>query len=189
MTTRSCDRRARGALAAAALLLGACAAGPPIDRVAGTSTREARLALELAHERGPVRGRVQGRDAAPGRDVEARILDVMADAVPALSVRFSPAAPEPSPALVVSHGLAAGADPCAPGPPLTGDPLRVTAAFCDETGTLGAVRATLASVDDEARTRLYRRLARELFPDLYAERYGIRSGLPFNVYLGASFGL
>ncbi len=188
MSTRSSERARRGAALAALVLLAGCASAPPVERLAGTSPREARLALELADERGAVRGRVRGLETAPGRDTQARILEVMADAVPALSVRFSADAPAPLPALVVSHGLAPGAAPCADAPALTGDPLRVTAAFCDRTGAVGAVTGTLEGPDDAARTRLYRRLARELFPDLYAERYGFRSGLPFNVYLGASFG-
>jgi len=188
MTTRSSKTARAVAVAALAVLVG-CASGPEITRALGTSTREARLALELAHERGPVRGRVVGPATAPaGRDVEGRVLDVMGEAVRALSVRFTPDAPEPTPVLVVSHGLAAGADPCRADPPLTGDPLRVTAAFCDETGAIGVVSASLQSPSDDARTSLYRRLARELFPDLYAERYGFGRP-PFNVYLGATFGL
>ena len=185
MTTRF-SRRA--ALVAAALVLAGCAGGPPITRELGTSTREARLALELAHERGPVRGRVVGFGPTTGRDVEARVLDVMGRAVRALSVRFSADAPAPTPVLVVSHGLAPGADPCARAPRLGGDPLRVTAAFCDDAGAIGAVSATLDDPGDESRTSLYRRLARELFPDLYAERYGFGRP-PFNIRLGASFGL
>jgi hypothetical protein len=169
------------------MLLAGCATGPEIRRELGTSTREARLALELAHERGPVRGRVVRLGTTAGRDVQARVLDVMGDAVRALSVRFTPDAPSPTPVLVVSHGLAPGADPCAEGPTLTGDPLRVTAAFCDEDGAIGAVTAVLDEPSDDARTRLYRRLARELFPDLYEERYGFGRP-PFNVYLGATFG-
>jgi hypothetical protein len=186
MSTRFSSLR-RTLLVGALAALTACAGGPVVLREPGTSTRQARLALELAHERGPVRGRVQGLDAAPGRDVESRVLDVMADAVPALSVRFETDAPELTPVLVVSHGLTGGADPCAADPSLRGDPLRVIAAFCDATGAIGAVSGTLESVDDQARTRLYRALARELFPDLYPERYGIGAG-PFNVYLGATFG-
>lgn len=188
MTTRFFDA-ARGVAVAAVVLLAGCASGPEVTRALGTSAREARLALELAHERGPVRGRVVGpATMTAGRNVERRVLDVMGEAVRALSVRFTPAAPEPTPVLVVNHGLAAGADPCRADPPLTGDPLRVTAAFCDETGAIGVVSATLESPSDDARTSLYRRLARELFPDLYAERYGFGRP-PFNVYLGATFGL
>ncbi len=187
MRTRFSSRLRRGLAAVALVALAGCAAGPEIAREPGTSPRQARLALELAHERGPVRGEMRGFGGGPGRDVEARVLAVMGDAVPALSVRFTADAPEPEPRLVVLHGLAARADPCAASPALTGDPLRVTAAFCDGSGAIGAVAATLASPDDEARTRLYRRLARALFPDLYAERYGIGAG-PFNVFLGASFG-
>jgi hypothetical protein len=186
MTTRF-SKRAAGAALALALVVAGCATGPEIRRELGTSTREARLALELAHDRGPVRGRVIGMATTTGRDVQARVLDVMGEAVRALSVRFTPDAAPPTPVLVVSHGLAAGADPCADDPPLSGDPLRVTAAFCDETGAIGAVSATLDDPSDAARTRLYRRLARELFPDLYQERYGFGSP-PFNIYLGASFG-
>ncbi len=180
---------ARGVAVAALALLVGCASGPEITRGLATSTREARLALELAHERGPVRGRVVGpATMTAGRDVEARVLEVMGDAVRALSVRFASDAPAPTPVLVVSHGLAAGVDPCRENPPLAGDPLRISAAFCDETGAIGAVSATLQSPSDDARTSLYRRLARELFPDLYAERYGLGRP-PFNVYLGATFGL
>jgi hypothetical protein len=170
------------------LLVAGCATGPEVRRELGTSTREARLALELAHERGPVRGRVVGLRTTAGRDVQARVLDVMGDAVRALSVRFTTDAPTPTPVLVVSHGLASGSDPCAEDPTLTGDPLRVTAAFCDETGAIGAVSGTLDDPGDDARTRLYRRLARELFPDLYEERYGFGRP-PFNIFLGATFGL
>ncbi|MFP4361913.1 MAG: hypothetical protein ACLFTG_14725 [Alphaproteobacteria bacterium] len=187
MPTRS-SRRARGGALALALVLGGCATAPEVTRELGTSTREARLALELADERGPVRGRVIGLGATTGRDVEARVLDVMGEAVRALSVRFTADAAEPRPVLVVSHGLTPGADPCADSPALTGDPLRVVAAFCDDGGAIGAVVATLDEPSDEARTRLYRRLARELFPDLYEERYGFGRP-PFNVYLGATFGL
>jgi len=187
MTTRS-SKRARGGVLALALVLAGCATGPEINRELGTSTREARLALELAHERGPVRGRVVGLGTTTGRDVQARVLDVMGEAVRALSVRFTPDAAESLPVLVVSHGLAAGADPCADSPRLSGDPLRVVAAFCDDRGAIGAVAATLDDPSDEARTRLYRRLARQLFPDLYEERYGFGRP-PFNIYLGATFGL
>lgn len=187
MTTRFSEL-ARAAAVALLVALAGCASGPEVRRELGTSTREARLALELAHERGPVRGRVVGLDPAAGRDLEARVLTVMGQAVRALSVRFTPDAPRATPVLVVVHGLAPGAAPCARPPSLGGDPLRVTAAFCDGTGVVGAVSATLEDPSDEARTRLYRRLARELFPDLYQERYGFGRP-PFNVFLGASFGL
>ncbi len=187
MNTRF-SKRAAGAAVVLALALAGCATGPRIERELGTSTREARLALELAHDRGPVRGRVVGLEPTAGRDVQARVLDVMGQAVRALSVRFTADAPRPVPVLVVSHGLRRGADACADEPPLTGDPLRVTAAFCDESGAIGAVSATLDDPSDEGRTRLYRRLARQLFPDLYQERYGFGRP-PFNIYLGATFGL
>jgi len=187
MTTRYSDRRT--AFAALALVaLAGCAGGPEVVPELGTSPRQARLALELAEEKGAVRGRVHGLDAETGRDVEARVLDVMGDAVPALGVRFTTDAPEPTPVLVVTHDLADGADPCADPPRLAPqtEP-RVTAAFCDASGPIGAVSGPLAQLDDASRTRLYRRLARELFPDLYRERYGI-GNWPVSVHLGATFG-
>jgi len=169
-------------------LLTACTGGPEVVREPGTSTRQARLALELADERGAVRGRVHGLGVTPGRETEARILDVFADAVPARRVRFTTTAAAAEPVLVVTHGLAAGADPCAARPAVDAAQFdRVTAAFCEQAGVIGAVGGTLDTIDDAARTRLYRRLSRELFPDLYAERYGFGNP-PFNIFLGATFG-
>jgi hypothetical protein len=168
-------------------LIAACAPRPDVERDLGTSTRDARIALELAVEDGPVAGSVTGLGAARGRDVEARLLAVMADAVPALSVRFTTDATAPaSPRLVVRHGLPRGANPCTVSQSEPGS-RRVTAAFCEQDTAIGAVHGELEGVDDGARTRLYRRLARALFPDLYAERYGIGSG-PFRVNVFGNFG-
>ena len=178
---------ARGLALALGGVLAACTSAPQVERDLGTSTREARIALELAAADGPVAGRVTGLDAEPGRDVEARVLDVMADAVPALAVRFkADGSAPPSPRLVVRHGAAPRANPCTAA---AGEPASslVTAAFCERERPIGAVSGRLANADDAARTRLYRSLARALFPDLYAERYGIGSG-PFRFDVQGNFG-
>lgn len=184
----------RGRLAGttlAALVLAACSTSPEIERAIGTSTREARLALELGAAAGPVRGAVQGQppaaDRAEAAAVEGRVLAVMADAVPALGVTFSadPGTP-PAPSLVVTFGALEGTVPCTP-PAVLGDPRHVVAAFCEGDRAIGAVAGTASSDDDPARTRLLRRLARGLFPDLYVERFGLGTGSgPFGVSVDGS---
>ncbi len=181
----------RHGLVSAVALLAGCTPAPTVERDLGTSTHEARIALELAAEHGPVAAEVQGlpMDDAPGRDVEARVLAIMADAVPALGVTFTAdaSAAAPSPRLVVRHGAPAGAAACGANHGAADDPALVTAAFCEGDLAIGAVSGRATSLDGADRDRLYRRLARRLFPDLYAERYGIGSG-PFRFNIGGTFG-
>ncbi len=170
--------RALVTVVAAIVLSGCAASGPLVEPVVGTSPRDARIALELAARSGPVSGRVEGLPDGPDTaTTEQAILAVMGDAVEALSVGFTTTAPaDGAPILVVTLGALPGANPCLT-PPAFGEPTLVAAAFCANDQPIGAVFGTAEGEDDAARTRLYRRLARTLFPNLYAERYGIGYGL------------
>ncbi len=164
------------------LLLGACVGPVPIERLPLGDPRNARDALETAHAAGPVGAAVAGF-AAPEPDLDARfrVLYAASRGVPALNPRFEEGAGEPM--LVVGFDLRAGDDVCRP-PVAPGGPLRsISFAFCEADRPIAAVRAPA----EGDLLRLYERLARTLFPDLYPERYGLRLG-PFPITIGGSFG-
>ncbi len=178
-SARADERRCRACFAALAIALGGCSAGPRIEALPGTSTRDARIALELAVVDGPVAGSVIGLPADSAS--EATILAEMGDAVAALPTQFAAEpGPSPLPTLIVQHARPPSADPCVVGP-AAGDPSTISAAFCDGTNAVGAV---FARVEGTPEVAVYRQLSRALFPDLWAETYGIRSGLG----IGASSG-
>ena len=163
------------------LLLGACAGPVPIDRLPLGDPRSARDALEAAHGEGPIAARVAGFDDPDDAVARTRLLASAARGVPALSPRFVER--DGAPMLVVGFDLGARDDPCAPAPTPAGPLRNVTFAFCDGGFPIAAVRAPA----DGDLQRLYERLGRTLFPDLYAERYGFRLG-PFPITFGGSFG-
>ncbi|TVQ34512.1 MAG: hypothetical protein EA356_10140 [Geminicoccaceae bacterium] len=172
----------RAALAAGALLVAGCAGPVPIERLHVGDPRDARIALEDAHLEGPVAVRIDHLPPPdPHEDVRAQLLAAAARGVPALRPRFELVPGEP--VLVVAFDQPLGADPCSPLPPGEGPLQSVQFAFCADGTPYAAVRAP-AEGDLE---RLYERLARTLFPDLYAERYGLGLG-PLRIGLGGSFG-
>jgi len=167
-----------------AMLGAACAPRPD---PAADPRFEARHALEAAAERGPVLAIVQGEpfdDAAVSRD--ALVTQAMADGVAASSIDFTTdraraAAPDPrlvvalNPRGVVSAALACRAPEQIATAPLAGK-VEILAVFCEAERVLGAAR-TEGEVDgpaDRGVKRLLWRAAGRLFPDDYAETYGLR---------------
>lgn len=167
----------RAAGAAVLLLVAGCATPPPVQEVGAGDRRAARLLLEAAHAAGPVAARLVAAPA-PDPDAATALLAAAGSGVPFLPVRFVAGAGEPH--LVLALAPRPTSPPCAPVPG-GGDLVRL--AFCDGDRLVAAVEA--AAGDDLERQ--VQRLSRTLFPDLYAERYGVRLG-PFPVTFSGSFG-
>ena len=163
---------------------------------------EARRALEAAAERGPVLAIVEG-EALDDDDLarDALTTEAVAEGIDALDVDFTtdPArAASRDPRLVVAlnpSGVVSAAAACRAPQQIATGPLEgeveVLAVFCEDERVLGAAR-TQGEVDgpsDRDLERLLWRAAGELFPDDYAETYGIRV-LPdwLGVGVGGSFG-
>ncbi|MEO1092980.1 MAG: hypothetical protein AAFX81_20360 [Pseudomonadota bacterium] len=178
-------------------VVAACSGPPEVERDFSTSPRDARLALELLAAEGPVPARVVGFpfvDTTRGSPSDA--LAVVADGVPALTVRF---VEEPDSTartfLVLAYNQRPGASPCPPPgvdlepAPATDAFQRVSLAMCDGPVAVGAVRgeAIAGTADSGELARTYRRLSRALFPSLYNERYGLGVG-PFRFGLNTTFG-
>lgn len=176
------------ALALLALLAAACAREPSVEVGPEGSPAEARRRLALAAAAGPV-PLVVLRAAPRPSDPEAAAL--AAQGITGLEVRFRPVpASEPGPRLVLAlDGLLEPARICeGPEPPAApaapGEPL--VAAWCDGSEPVARVRAA-GGGDRVARERLVWRATSRLFPDDYADSYGL-SLFGLRVTVGGSFG-
>lgn len=166
------------ALAAAALGLGACAAGPEIGTHADGDPRSARMLLEEVNRAGPMPVVVQGPlpgDLDPTQAAQALGADVFGT-----SAQFAaePDAPGDAPRVILLFGPPDQLSPwraCDPEAVLGsgfGETRRLMALVCDGPSTVAHLRAAAASDAGSDVTELLRRTGHNLFPDPYAERYG-----------------
>lgn len=175
--------------ALAAVLLSACARDPVISRPLPMEAAEARRLLVEAAARGPVRVDTLGLPAALTPADAARLAG---DGIPAVRVTFAADAPGTSPRLLLAFDTAA-ADPAAlcggRGRTVPGLPHRLTALLCDGDRPVASVTGAAAGPDAADTERLVWRTAGQLFPDDYADTYGLNLfGSRLRVGVGGSFG-
>lgn len=173
----------------AALLLSACARDPVISRPLPMEAAEARRLLVEAAAHGPVRLDVLGLPAVLTPTETARLAG---DGIPAARVAFAADAPNPSPRLLLAFDTVA-ADPAAlcagRGRTLPGLPHRLAALLCDGDRPVASVTGTAAGPDAADTGRLVWRTTGQLFPDDYADTYGLDLfGSRLRVGVGGSFG-
>jgi hypothetical protein len=174
----------------AALVLGACASEPQVGRSGGPGNASARKLLAETAEAGPVPAVILG---APATLSPTRSAQLAAQGISGLDVRFTPVvAPPPGPHLVLMFD---------PSPALTGraactateadgaisERPRLAAVFCSGDEPVGEVQGTAAGTDTRAIERLVWQSTSRLFPDDYADTYGLNL-FGWRVTLGGSFG-
>lgn len=173
-----------------ALALASCAAEPEVRALGGPSHGSARKLLAEATKAGPVPAVILG---APATLPPARAAQLAAQGISGLDVRFAPvAAQPPGPHLVLMFDAS---------PALTGEAActaaqsdgaiserpRLAAVFCQGTEPVAEVQGTAAGTDTRAIERLIWQSTGQLFPDDYADTYGLNL-FGWRVTFGGSFG-
>ncbi|MGF1475537.1 MAG: hypothetical protein ACFB6S_08245 [Geminicoccaceae bacterium] len=194
------NRSAACLMVALPFVVGACAFGPDVVSEEG-DPENARLALELAADDGPIRTKVHGSPLGLADEVrDAEVTTNMAEAIRGLRVSFTTderVAREAEPHLVTvlqPTGAISDERLCTAETietePAGQVPLTVVAGFCDREL---ALRRVTVSLDEPSRERgdlirLYWRTAGALFPDQRSIDPGINLG-PFRVNVGTSIGI
>ncbi|MCS6779304.1 MAG: hypothetical protein NZ555_06345 [Geminicoccaceae bacterium] len=167
--------------------LSGCAREPPALVEPASDPAEARRQLAALAAAGPVPIVVIDAGRRPSA---AEVAGLAARGVTGLSVRFAPGHhPEDGRRLVVAPwGLVEPARICAePGPPAAPEEERpLAAAWCEGARAVASVRVP-AGTDRVERERAVWRATARLFPDDYAETYGLNL-FGLRVTFGASFG-
>jgi len=186
-------------MAATMLVLAGCAQSVDIGAVGDTT--EARRLLETTLNEGPVRAQVFGDPFGldPARQ-EQLVTSAFSDGILGVDARFSAdpglyAATEPRLVVILNpRSNPPVAEACrAPERIRTGpatDGLALIAAFCQDGEVVNSARAQgdVAGPADQQLKRLFWQTAGTLFPDNYANEYGLHIIPGFNIGFGGSFG-
>lgn len=173
-----------------ALVLASCAGEPQIQRLPGAADVSARGLLAEAAKAGPVPALILG---APATLPPARVAGLAASGISGLDVRFAPiAAPtagphlvllfDPPPALTGREACLATASDGA-----TGERPRLAAVFCRGGEPVAEVEGSAAGPGTRAVERLVWQSAARLFPDDYADTYGLNL-FGWRLTFGGAFG-
>ncbi|GBD44487.1 hypothetical protein HRbin40_01976 [bacterium HR40] len=166
------------------VLLSACAGWLPLE-VEGDAGA-ARVQLEAAAASGPVALSV--RDA-PAEFPPERVAKALAEGVVGLEAQFEPTSRVRPASALLSFAPAEPDSLCrgesATAPPAS--PTLLLLVWCGDGEAVAAVTVPLASTAPQEVERAIWRAARRLFPDRYAERYGIDL-FGLRVGVGASIG-
>lgn len=171
-----------------ATALAACAGDPQITRPDPMEGAEARRMLVEAAARGPVRVELIGLPAVLTPAAAARLA---AEGVPAASVTFAVDAPADSPRLLLAFDTLA-AEPgelCGGhGQTVPSSPHRLVAVLCEGPRPVASVSGTAAGPNAADTERLVWRTTGQLFPDDYADTYGLNLfGSNVRLGVGGSF--
>jgi hypothetical protein len=185
-------RHARAALLpfVLAAMLPACAGEPAIERPFAGEVAAARRQLVEAAARGPVRLDLQG---LPSSLTAAQAAALAAEGVSGISVAFATEAAAASPRLLLAF------DPASPNnagrlclgvqPSVPATPHRLVAVFCNADRAVASVSGVAAGGDPADTERLVWRATARLFPDDYADTYGLNLfGSRLRIGVGGSFG-